>query len=209
MLQGAQKAYEFGIAYPSFVRSIIPIVGSVKTNPYTHFILENTKHIITSSHGWNNGEYTENPVASVHAALLSMVPHWLGSSWWHHHASNRSLESAQRTFWNNLFLEVIPQDARSIVYQLTAWAEYNIADRSPFHGDVVAALSSIRARTLILSAKYDTLITDEEFTLPATYIPNAKRIDYDSDAGHLICCGFDPTTTNKMQQAIRAFLKEL
>ena len=115
----------------------------------------------------------------------------------------------QRKFWDNLFTRIARQDARDIYYQLDAWVNYDISARPEFKGDVARALRSIKAKTLIISATHDELIHESEFAMPDKYIPRSTRLNLNSPAGHLVCCGFDPAATNTMDAAIKKFLKGL
>jgi homoserine O-acetyltransferase len=206
---GAQKAYELAVAYPDFVKGIVPIVGSVQTNTHTRWVLENAQRIIALSPGWYGGWYNENDPQAVYQAIMTLVPYWLGTRWFETNVTNYEKYLEQRKFWDNLFTRQARQDARSIYYQLNAWMNYDIARRPEFNGDLGKALSAIKAKTLIVSAKYDDLIQEQEFAMPAKFIPNATRLDLDSPAGHLICCGFDADATAKITEAVRNFVAGL
>jgi len=206
---GAQTAYELAVTYPEFVKGIVPIVGSVKTNTHTRWVLDNAQRIIALSPGWHGGWYNENDPQGAYQALMTLVPYWLGNRWFEAHAASYGDYLAQRRFWDHLFTRLAKQDARNIHYQLNAWMNYDIADRLPFNGDQAKAFAAIKAKALIISAKYDDLIQEHEFAMPAKLIPNAARLDLDSPAGHLVCCGFDAEATAKMTEAIRDFLARL
>jgi homoserine O-acetyltransferase len=206
---GAQKAYELAVAYPDFVKGIMPIVGSVQTNPHTRWVLENAQRIIALSPDWYGGWYTESDPQAVYQAIMTLVPYWLGTRWFETNVTNYEKYLEQRKFWDNLFTKQARQDARSIYYQLNAWMNYDIANRPEFNGDLGKALSAIKAKTLIVSARYDDLIQEREFAMPVKFIPNATRLDLDSPAGHLICCGFDADATAKITEAVRNFVAGL
>jgi homoserine O-acetyltransferase len=88
------------------------------------------------------------------------------------------------------------------------WATFNIGDSPGFNGDAQAALRSIKARVLLITAKEDLMISPEEVALAKT-IPNVTHFEIDTPSGHAACCGFDAEANKAMDREIARFLARL
>ena len=136
-----------------------------------------------------------------------LVPYFYTREWWD---LNVDTPEAYTQWRNNLgydYLDV--QDTRDLYYRTMADMRGWVGDTPGFGGDVVAALRSIKAKTLFLYNLNDQFHLPHHVEEQVRKIPNARAVAIDSPAGHLICCNADPMATRQMGEAIRAFLQDL
>jgi homoserine O-acetyltransferase len=59
---GADRAFQFAVSYPTFVRGIIPMAGAPWTHPETRMVQRNMMDTIALDSGWYGGMYETNPL---------------------------------------------------------------------------------------------------------------------------------------------------
>ncbi len=101
------------------------------------------------------------------------------------------------------------QDARDLYYLAMSFGRGWVGDTPGFHGDLNAALGSIKAKTLFIYNPRDQFYLPHHIETQVKAIPHARAVAIDSIAGHLICCNGDPQATWVLGVAIREFLQEL
>jgi homoserine O-acetyltransferase len=207
---GGGRAYQLAVSYPTFARGIIPIVQGPWTHPQLRAVLRNMMDIIALDSGWYGGRYETNPTTGVTTALLSFATRLYTSGWY---ATNlrtpEQLRQWEKSFrgWYTVFF---PQDARDVYYQMQAIADFNIGDTPGFKGDAKAALQSIKAQVLLISAKEDPVIHRDGILLAKEAIPKVTHVEIDSPLGHVICCtDIDREATKIMDREIAKFLAKL
>lgn len=204
---GAMKAYQLAVSYPSFVKGIVPITGSPATSPMIRAMLRNLMEIVQLDAGWYGGNYEENPKTGLVTALKNFIPWLYTPQWFAANLKTPEQHLAWERFWHEVYTVGAPQDARDVYYQLRAWAEFNVGDGAGFKGDARAALRSIKAQALIISAKDDLLVSREEILLAKSAIPRARHVEIDTPWGHLICCGLD--AVKAIDAEVAKFLESL
>ncbi len=205
---GAMKAYQFGVSYPTYVRGIVPIMGTPVTRPQTKAVVENWMEMIELDSGWYGGKYDTNPTRGVDVAVGSLFTSLYTNRWF---ATTLKSSDDYRGWRNsrNALLRSSPFDARDYYYGLQAWATFSVGDTLGFGGDAKAALASIKAHALIIGAKDDQLFNRDEAVFAKANITKATYIEIDSALGHAACCGFDPEATRIMSREIASFLSKL
>jgi homoserine O-acetyltransferase/O-succinyltransferase len=205
---GAINAYQLAVSYPDFAKAIIPIAGTPRTNPQTQRLLRHMESVIALDSGWYGGMYNENPTTGIAVALMELVPWLYTYDWFAERLSSPEKVRATEKFWHNLFTVQFAQDARDIYYQLDGWAEFNVGDTAGFNGDTKAALSSIKAKALLIGFKDDMLFRREESLLAAEAVHNARYFEIQSQWGHAACC-VDPKAAEIMGPEIARFLASI
>lgn len=206
---GAQKGYQLAVSYPDFVDGIVAIAGGPSTNLQIRTQARSMRDIIALDSGWYSGNYQQNPVMGVNTALMNFVPWLYGYPWFGENITSDEADADFGAFWNAIWTQHWPQDARDIYYQLETWGEFSVGDTPGFAGNVASALASIKAQVLMIGATHDMMVRPEEYIIAMEAIPNATHIELDSPAGHLICCGFDPEATEIMDREVAKFLSRL
>jgi len=202
---GAMKAYQFGVSYPTYVSGAVAIMGSPLISPRMRWVLSNAMDIIAMDGGWQGGNYEVNPSGGLSAALMAWLPYVFTERWYAQNLRTPEQLRPFRQFWRELFAA---QDARDVYYQLRMWASFSIGDSPGFNGDAHAALRSIKARVLLITAKEDLMISPEEIAM-AKAIPNVGHLELDTSFGHAACCGADPEANKAMDREIARFLARL
>jgi homoserine O-acetyltransferase len=203
---GAMKAYQFAVSYPSFISSAIAIAGSPVTSPRMRWVLGNAMNIIELDGGWQGGNYEINPSGGLITALMAWLPYLYSEKWFAQNLRTADQERAFRKTWHDVLTAYFPQDARDVYYQMQMWASFNIGNSAGFNGDAQAALRSIKARMLLISAKEDQMISQEEVAFIKSAIPNLAHVELDSISGHNICCGEDAEASKILDREIGRFL---
>ena len=205
---GGNKAYQFGVSYPTYCSGLIPIAGSPVTNPLTRTIARNLMGILELDSGWYGGKYETNPIMAVQTMQWNWIL-WVFTP--QYFAANLKTEEeyAQwKKFWSDI-IRFYPQDARDMYYTLQAWADFTIGDTPGFNGEAKAALQSIQAPVLIFGAKVDMLFDRQESIFAENTIPKATYMEIDTPSGHAFCVGWDSTATKIMEREIMKFLSNL
>lgn len=202
---GAMKAYQFAVTYPDYARAIIPISGTPKTNPQMVWVLTSWMDVIALDPGWHGGNYENNPATGLKVMFDTFTAFSTNYSWMATAIKTPSdyqrIQRQSRDFW-------LPQDARDVYYQLSAWVTHDVGKSPGFDGDVTKALSSIKAEMLIIGAKEDFMFNRAESLAAKKAIPNATYLEIDSPAGHAHAY-YDPQAYAKIAQEMEKFLAEL
>ena len=207
---GGNRAFQLAVSYPTFVRGIIPITTAPWTHPQLRAVNSNQMDIIALDSGWYGGRYETNPTTGVTTAISSYWTRWYTDDWYATNVKTlEQLRQWEKTVrdWYTVFG---PQDARDVYYQLQALADFNIGDSPGFKGDAKAALQSIKAQVLFITAKEDLCYHGAGITLVKEAIPKATHLEIDSAIGHALCCSRrDAEATKIMDQEIAKFLAKL
>jgi len=198
---GGMNALQFGVSYPDFASSIIPIATSPRVNPQSRLMLRHLREVIALDPGWYSGMYDVNPITGSCTAFLGFVP-WLTSTEWY---LEEKVPDYQK-FWYGICLNDA-QDVRDIYYQLDGYGEFNIGDTPGFNGDTRAALGRIKAKTLLIAIKEDQIFRREEMQFASGAIPDARYLEISSSAGHAAGSGrWDAKVDETMNREIAKFL---
>ena len=204
------KAFQLAVSYPAFASGVIPIVGGPWTHPISRAVFRNMMDTIALDSGWYGGKYETNPTAGLTTALMNLIPRAYTYGWF---ATNLKTPEQLCEWekevrgWYTVFL---PQDTRDIYYQLQAMVDFNIGDTPGFKGDAKAALQSIKARVLMITAKEDNDLPNDWIPLAKEAIPKATHVEIDSPLGHMVTLTpWDPEGTKIMDREISKFLAKL
>ncbi len=94
------------------------------------------------------------------------------------------------------------------LYQSRAYDAHDVGATPGFGGDVVAALRSIAAPTLVLAPALDLYNPVEAARFAADHIPGARFVPIPSAWGHQSASAADPDAASFLNRAIRDFLSE-
>ena len=199
---GGINAFQLAVSQPDFVSAIIPIAASAQTNPQARMVLRHVRDVIALDPGWYSGMYEANPATGLKLALMELVPWMPTPQYMDDLTTSEKLRDYDATWqgrWSGL-------DARDIFYQLEGWSEFNLGDTPGFKGDVKAALTAIKAKTLLIGVKEDQLFRPEELQLAKSIIRDAVYLELSSSMGHLASIGSDPTFNETINREIAKFL---
>jgi homoserine O-acetyltransferase/O-succinyltransferase len=199
---GGINAFQLAVTQPDFVSAIIPIAASAQTNPQAKMVLRHIRDVIALDPGWYSGMYEANPVTGLKLALMELVP-WLPAAQYMDTLTTseklRDYETTWQGRWSGL-------DARDTFYQLEGYSEFNLGDTPGFKGDVKAALTAIKAKTLLIGVKEDQLFRPEELQFAKSIVRDAAYLELSSSTGHLASVGADPKFNETINREIAKFL---
>ena len=201
---GAMKSYQFAVSYPNYISAAIPIAGSPVTSPMTRWFLYSMMDVIALDAGWQGGNYEANPLGGLAAASRIFLPYMYTEPWFAQNVRTPGQRRALQLGWHPFFV----QDARDIYYHLRMWATFNLGDSPGFNGDTVAALRTIKVRTLLISMKGDLSVSNEDVAMVKNNIAGTVHVEVDAQ-GHSSCCGGDPEANKVMNREIARFLSTL
>ena len=199
---GGINAFQLALSQPDFVSAIIPIAASAQTNPQARMVLRHVRDVIALDPGWYSGMYEANPATGLKVALMELVPWFPAPQYMDDLTTSEKLRDYETTWqgrWSGL-------DARDIFYQLEGWSEFNLGDTPGFNGDVKAALTAIKAKTLLIGVKEDQLFRPEELQFAKSILRNAAYLELSSSTGHLASIGSDPKFNETINREIAKFL---
>jgi homoserine O-acetyltransferase len=203
---GAGAAVQFAVSYPNFMDGIFPAGGGAIVGTQGFFYGSLYMSILESCKTWDAGNYEKNPTLCASNALSTFIPYFYTREWWDVYIDSPEAYTKWRSQWGEYYLDI--QDARDLYYRMMA-AGSGVGDTPGFHGDMNAALASIKARTLFIYNPRDQFYLPHHIETQVKAIRNASAVAIDSIVGHLICCNADPQATWTLSETIRTFLDQL
>ena len=204
---GSADTVQFAVSYPDFMDGIFPLVGGALFGTAGFFHGEFMESVITSCAGWNGGNYDENPKACATNAVSVLTSKFYSRDWWEQHVDTPEAYQRWRTAMGAFYLDV--QDTRDVYYLNRSFGNGWLGDTPGFNNDVMAALRSVKAKSLFIYNLQDSLFPPPKIEAQVKVIPGARGVPIDSSAGHTIWYNADPQATVAMSNAIKAFLAEL
>ncbi|MEO6299990.1 MAG: alpha/beta fold hydrolase [Paracoccaceae bacterium] len=183
---GACQSYQWASQYPDMVQTCAPIAGSARTASYNKVFLLSLRRALQLDPVFNDGFYERPPIGGLRAFAAIYAGWGLSEPFYRKAAfadfSARDHEEFVAHFWEPLFQKC---DANDLMSQLWTWEKGDISDNPTYGGDLTAALSAIKARTIILSVDLDRYFPPEDAKAEAGLIPNAECRVIRSDWGHM------------------------
>ena len=194
---GGMQVLEWGILYPDFVRTIIPVATAAKHSAWCIGLDESQRLAITSDPAWNDGDYDEQPARGLAVArMIAMISYRSRPSFESRfgrdvatggRSSGKIFSEGRDLFQVESYLRYQGEklverfDANTYLYLTRAM---DLHDVGTGRGSVREALSSIRARTLCIGITSDILYPADEQREIADSIPGAGYVEIDSPHGH-------------------------
>ncbi|MSQ59089.1 MAG: alpha/beta fold hydrolase [Betaproteobacteria bacterium] len=203
---GSFQALEWGIHFRDFMKGLLLIVPSARSDRHVHAIFDAVISTIKLDGKWNSGNYTENPVDGIVTAGMIYFP-WLYSD---EHlntlVSDEDYQKAQRAFgagWAKVW------DARGLIYRYQATAKHDVSQ--PFGGDMADSLGRIKAKTLIMPGMTDRTLPSYMGREIYRGVKNSVYVEIPSYLGHIACCPSSEDTAEYVfiSAQIKRFLADL
>ena len=205
---GAQQTYHWGALFPDMVERIAPWCGSAKTSPHNFVFLEGVKAALTADNVWNEGCYKRQPKRGIRA-MARVYAGWGPSQAFYREKiylkmGFATLEDYLITVWENPFLE---RDANNTLAMIATWQHGDISDNPVYKGDIIAALSSIKAKAFLIPSNTDQYFPPEDNIIEQSHMPNAEVRIIPSIWGHQAGGpGRNPVDTQFIDDALRELL---
>lgn len=149
---GSFQTVEWGINFSSDMGGLIMIVPAARSDHHFAAVVDAFEAMITLDPRYQNGKYTENPVEGIRRAALIYFP-WTSSDEYLVSLDEAAFEAGKKAAGEAW---VKNWDANSMLWRY--FASRNFDASKPFGGDMMKALSRIKAPVLLLPSMTDRTI---------------------------------------------------
>jgi homoserine O-acetyltransferase len=207
---GAQQAFQWAVSYPDYMDRIVATSGTAKT--YGHGIVRNESEIaaLTADENFKGGDYTTEPAKGIQAFSLVWTAWLFSQEWWHQELwkseepKGTTLAQVIEKYKTNF----IPgADANNLILQLRTWESNDVGNTPPFHGDVEAALRSIKVPVLYMPSATDLYFPVTDARYESQFIPHCTLMPIPSLWGHPAGAGATPADEKFLNENIARFVE--
>jgi homoserine O-acetyltransferase len=205
---GGFQAIQWAVSYPDTMSSAIALTGAARSSAWFIGVLHLRNQALMLDPTYNGGNYKEPPVTGWR--LFADISYLVGVT----------PEGANYMFPNGR--DVIPflsgqeantakkpPDANNQIYQTNACINHNIGETPGLNGDLIKALRSIKAKTLFLLARNDTLVPTDQVKQDAKYIKDVRVEEIPSMFGHLAAsASYSPADVDYCNRIVGEFLND-
>jgi homoserine O-acetyltransferase/O-succinyltransferase len=206
---GAQQAFQWAVSYPDYMDRIVATSGTAKTYGHGILRLESEIYALTTDPVFKGGDYVEQPIKGIEAFSIVWTG-WLFSQEWWRRELWRTDESMGKSFQqvvDALRTNFIPgADANNLILQMRTWEAHDVGATPPFHGDVEAALRSIKAPVLYMPSETDLYFPVTDARYESAFIPHCTLDVIPSLWGHPAGAGASPADAKYLNDHIATFI---
>ena len=191
---GGMQTFQWMVAYPDFMDKAVPIVGSPRLAPYDLLHWQAEIDGIENDPGWNGGEYTKNPARGSSyefGAMLLTTPDNYNQVTTREQVLEKIAQAKKSSGGN---------DANNTIRQSEAMMAQDVS--APFGGSMERAAAAVKAKVLVVVARFDHVVTPGPAREFARLI-KADLLELDSDCGHMAPSCEDAT----IRKAVTQFLE--
>jgi homoserine O-acetyltransferase/O-succinyltransferase len=183
---GAAQCFQWAATYPEMVGAICPIVGAARTASYNKMFLLSLERALKLDPAFNDGFYDRPLVRGIEAFATIYAGWGVSEPFFRTRAYEefgaKDYDQFTEYFWKPFFLKC---DANDLLSQLWTWLHGDISDNTIYGGAFEKALSSIRARTIIVPCDTDRYFPPVDSEYEARHIPGAECRSIPSIWGHI------------------------
>ena len=205
---GAGQTYQWAVSYPDMVQRACPFCGSSKTSEHNIVFLEGVKSALTADDAFNGGWYDEKPAKGLRAAARVYAGWGFSQAFYwdqvYKEMGYSDLEDFLVAFWEGFFLD--RRDPNNLLTMLWTWQNGDIGQTPGFDGDHIAALKSIKAKTVSLPAEKDLYFPPEDEEYASQYIPNGEFKVIPGVWGHFAGGGANPVDIKFIDDVLKELL---
>jgi len=206
---GAQQAFQWAVSYPDFMDRIVATSGTAKTYGHGIVRLEGQIAALTADAAFMDGNYTSQPRKGIEAFSMVWTGWLFSQEWWRQELWRedeppaKSLPEVIEHYRTNF----IPgADANNLILQARTWQRHDVGGTPPFHGDVEAALRSIKARVLYMPSATDLYFPVTDARYEAAFIAHCELAVIPSLWGHPAGAGASPADARFLNEHIADFM---
>jgi homoserine O-acetyltransferase len=206
---GAQQAFQWAVSYPDFMDRIVATAGTAKTYGHGIVRLEGQIAALTADPAFNKGDYKDEPVVGIQAFSVVWTGWLFSQEWWRRELwrSDPTLGSNFQQVLDGFRTNFIPNaDANNLILQMRTWQSNDVGNTANFHGDVEAALHSIRAQVLYMPSETDLYFPVGDARYEASFIPHCELLPIPSLWGHPAGAGASPEDEKFLNDNVSRFL---
>jgi len=207
---GAQQAFQWAVSYPDYMDRIAATAGTAKTYGHGIVRLEGQIAALTADAAFQGGNYTSPPEKGLQAFAMVWTGWLFSQEWWRRELwrQDSSLGSNFHDVLEHFRTNFIPgADANDLILQMRTWQSNDVGNTPPFHGDVEAALRSIKARVLYMPSETDLYFPLTDARYEAALIPHCALVPIPSLWGHPAGAGASREDGRFLNEHIGAFLQ--
>ena len=189
---GGMQVFQWLVTYPNFMEKAIPIVGTPRPAPYDVLLWQAQIEALMRDRDWRGGNYSVNPARMVDFAfgeLLLTTP----ADYNRRKTREQVLADLAKAQNAKRF------DANDKIRQVQAMLDLDVSRE--FGGSLERAARAVKAKVLVVVARYDHVVTPGPATEFATLL-GAKLLDLDGDCGHLATA----CESRRLNEAVAKFL---
>ena len=205
---GAGQTYQWAVSYPDMVQRACPFCGSSKTSEHNVVFLEGVKSALTADDAFKGGWYDEKPAKGLRAAARVYAGWGFSQAFYwdqvYKEMGYSTLEDFLVAFWEGFFLD--RRDPNNLLTMLWTWQNGDIGKTPGFDGDHIAALKSIKAKTVSLPAEKDLYFPPEDEEYASQYIPNGEFKVIPGVWGHFAGGGANPVDIKFIDDVLKELL---
>jgi homoserine O-acetyltransferase len=205
---GAGQTYQWCVSFPDMVQRACPFCGSSKTSEHNIVFLEGVKSALTADDAFKGGWYDEKPAKGLRAAARVYAGWGFSQAFYwdqvYKELGFTSLEDFLVGFWEGFFLD--RRDPNNLLTMLWTWQKGDIGKTPGFDGDHVAALKSIKAKTIVLPALKDLYFPPEDEEYAVSHMTNAELRVIPGVWGHFAGGGANPVDTKFIDDVLKELL---
>lgn len=206
---GGIQSYQWAVAYPDFMDSMLCICGSARVSTHNMVFLEGVKAALQADQNFQDGRYQSQPETGL-KAFGRVYAGWAYSQSFFRRQLYKEMgfntHEALLQFWEQDHLE---WDANDLLAMLWSWQHADISMTPGMDNNFEKALKNIKAKTVIMPSNTDLYFTVEDSRIETQQIPNASLTIIESDWGHIAGGpGRVPDVTNLIDVEIRKLLKD-
>jgi homoserine O-acetyltransferase len=207
---GAQQAFQWAVSYPDYMDGIVATSGTAKTYGHGIVRLEGQIAALTADPTFEWGDYKSQPVKGIQAFSVVWAGWLFSQEWW-----RQELWRTDASFGGS-FDEVVERfrtnfipgaDANNLLLQMRTWEKHDVGNTPPFHGNVEAALRSIKAQVLYMPSQTDLYFPVTDARYEAAFISHCALVPIPSLWGHPAGAGASPADGKFLNEHVAAFLE--
>jgi homoserine O-acetyltransferase len=189
---GGMQTFQWMVSYPEFMDKAIPIVGSPQLAPYDLLLWQTQIDAIMNDAEWNGGNYSKNPARAAEfefGSLLLTTPDNYNKT----KTRRQTLEELAKANTTG------GSDANDKIRQAQAMMALDVT--ADFNGSMESAAAAVKAKVLIVVARFDHVVTPGPALLFARLL-RSPVTELEGDCGHSApSCEFQ-----KLNVAVAEFL---
>jgi homoserine O-acetyltransferase len=206
---GAQQAFQWAVSYPGYLDRIVATSGTAKTYGHGIVRLEGQIAALTADPAFNGGNYTAQPERGMQAFGMVWAGWLFSQEWWRQELwrTNSAFGSTFDQVVEHFRTNFIPgADANNLILQMRTWESHDVGKTAGFHGDVEAALRSIKVPVLYMPSQTDLYFPVTDANYEAAFIPQCTLAVIPSLWGHPAGAGISPADNDFINQHVSQFL---
>ena len=207
---GAQQAFQWAVSYPDYMDRIVATAGTAKTYGHGVVRLEGQIAALTADPAFKGGDYTAQPETGIQAFGMVWAGWLYSQEWWRLGLwKNTVPEGTGFTQAMYEFKSMFKgMDANDLLLQCRTWESNDVGNTPPFHGDVEAALRSIKVPVLYMPSATDLYFPVTDARYEAAFLAHGQLLPIPSLWGHPAGAGEAPEDAIFLNTHIGEFLAQ-